>query len=51
MTLKGASAEHEGSPRPDRWGIDGELSALARRWSIDPGRDLAAATAVRSNDR
>jgi hypothetical protein len=23
MTLKGASAEHEGSPRPDRWGIDG----------------------------
>jgi aryl-alcohol dehydrogenase-like predicted oxidoreductase len=43
MTLKGASAEHEGSPRPDRWELDGELSAVARRWSIDPRRDLAAA--------
>jgi aryl-alcohol dehydrogenase-like predicted oxidoreductase len=43
MTLKGASAEHEGSPRPDRWELDGELSAVARRWSIDPRRDLGAA--------
>jgi len=40
MALKGASLEHEGSPLPDRWGIDPELSALAERWSIDPGRDL-----------
>jgi aryl-alcohol dehydrogenase-like predicted oxidoreductase len=50
MTLKGASAEHEGSPRPDRWEIDGELSAVARRWSIDPLRDLATAAAVGAND-
>jgi aryl-alcohol dehydrogenase-like predicted oxidoreductase len=42
MTLKGASAEHEGSPRPDRWEIDDELSAVARLWSIDPRRDLLA---------
>jgi aryl-alcohol dehydrogenase-like predicted oxidoreductase len=51
MTLKGASAEHEGTPRPDRWEIDDELSAVARRWSIDPRRDLAAATAVGANDK
>jgi Ser/Thr protein kinase RdoA (MazF antagonist) len=43
MTLKGASPEHEGSPRPDRWALDGELSAVARRWRIDPRRDLGAA--------
>jgi aryl-alcohol dehydrogenase-like predicted oxidoreductase len=42
MNLKGASAEHEGSARPDRWELDGELSAVARRWSIDPRRDLGA---------
>ena len=40
MTLKGASPEHEGSPRPDRWGLDGELQAVAARWDIDPERDL-----------
>jgi aryl-alcohol dehydrogenase-like predicted oxidoreductase len=45
MTLKGASAEHEGPPRPDRWELDGELAAVARRWSIDPRRDLGAAAA------
>jgi hypothetical protein len=49
--LKGASAEHEGTPRPDRWEIDDELSAVARRWSIDPRRDLAAAMAVGANDK
>jgi aryl-alcohol dehydrogenase-like predicted oxidoreductase len=43
MTLKGASAEHEGPSRPDRWGLDSELTAVARRWSIDPRRDLGAA--------
>jgi aryl-alcohol dehydrogenase-like predicted oxidoreductase len=40
MTLKGASPEHEGAPRPDRWGLDGELSAVAARWGIDPERAL-----------
>jgi aryl-alcohol dehydrogenase-like predicted oxidoreductase len=49
MNLKGASAEHEGPPRPDRWGLDGELEAVARRWSIDPRRDLGAAAAGPGN--
>jgi aryl-alcohol dehydrogenase-like predicted oxidoreductase len=40
MALKGASLEHEGSPRADRWSVDGELSTLASRWGIDPERDL-----------
>jgi aryl-alcohol dehydrogenase-like predicted oxidoreductase len=41
MALKGASAEHEGDPRPDRWPLDEHLRELAQRWDIDPGRDLA----------
>jgi aryl-alcohol dehydrogenase-like predicted oxidoreductase len=40
MALKGASLEHEGSPHPDRWMLDGELSSVAGRWGIDPARDL-----------
>jgi aryl-alcohol dehydrogenase-like predicted oxidoreductase len=36
MTLKGASPEHEGAPRPDRWALDEDLAQLARRWAIDP---------------
>ena len=40
MALKGASLEHEGPPRPDRWGLDRELSAVAGRWGIDPERQL-----------
>jgi aryl-alcohol dehydrogenase-like predicted oxidoreductase len=42
MTLKGASPEHEGPARPDRWAMDDELAALAHRWRIDPERDLLA---------
>jgi len=42
MALKGASVEHEGPPRADRWGLDADLAAVAARWGIDPGRDLAA---------
>jgi aryl-alcohol dehydrogenase-like predicted oxidoreductase len=41
MALKGANPAHEGPERPDRWGLDGELRALAGRWGIDPARDLA----------
>jgi aryl-alcohol dehydrogenase-like predicted oxidoreductase len=41
MTLKGASVEHEGPARPDRWGLDEELTAVAYRWGIDPSSDLA----------
>ncbi len=40
MALKGASLEHEGDPRADRWGIDEDLRAVGRRWQIDPERDL-----------
>jgi len=40
MALKGASPEHEGEPRPDRWALDAELAALAGRWGIDPRREL-----------
>jgi aryl-alcohol dehydrogenase-like predicted oxidoreductase len=42
MTLKGASVEHDGPGRADRWGLDEELSAVASRWGIEPARDLAA---------
>jgi aryl-alcohol dehydrogenase-like predicted oxidoreductase len=45
MALKGATPDHEGDPRPDRWPMDGELERLAQRWSIDPARDLRQATA------
>jgi aryl-alcohol dehydrogenase-like predicted oxidoreductase len=41
MTLKGASPEHSGGERPDRWAIDEHLADVARRWSIEPDRDLA----------
>ena len=42
MTLKGASLEHDGEPRADKWGVDDELSEVAGRWGIDPKRDLLA---------
>jgi hypothetical protein len=40
MALKGASLEHEGEPRADRWPLSEELRALADRWSIAPEREL-----------
>jgi aryl-alcohol dehydrogenase-like predicted oxidoreductase len=40
MTLKGASAEHEGEERPDRWPLTDDLAAVGTRWGIDPQRDL-----------
>ena len=40
MALKGASLEHEGEPRADRWELSEELQALAERWSIAPEREL-----------
>jgi aryl-alcohol dehydrogenase-like predicted oxidoreductase len=42
MTLKGASPDHEGEERPDRWPLSPELLEVAQRWGIEPGRDLAA---------
>jgi aryl-alcohol dehydrogenase-like predicted oxidoreductase len=41
MALKGASPEHEGGERPDRWPLDDDLIAVGGRWGIEPGRDLA----------
>jgi hypothetical protein len=40
MALKGASPDHEGAERPDRWPLTDELAELAERWRIDPERDL-----------
>jgi aryl-alcohol dehydrogenase-like predicted oxidoreductase len=40
MTLKGASPDHEGAERPDRWGMSNELEELATRWEISPEREL-----------
>jgi aryl-alcohol dehydrogenase-like predicted oxidoreductase len=42
MALKGASSEHDGPARADRWALDAELTSVAGRWGIDPERDLAA---------
>lgn len=42
MALKGASPEHEGAERPDRWALDEELAAVGERWGIDAERDLVA---------
>jgi hypothetical protein len=43
MALKGANPDHDGEERPDRWALDERLQAVARRWQIEPQRDLARA--------
>jgi aryl-alcohol dehydrogenase-like predicted oxidoreductase len=43
MALKGASPQHEGEERPDRWPLDEGLAEVGRRWGVDPERDLAGA--------
>ena len=40
MALKGASPDHEGTERPDRWVVSPELAAAGSEWGIDPERDL-----------
>src|ERR671911_358611 len=40
MLLKGATPDHEGEERPDRWALGPEHAELAARWGIDPERDL-----------
>jgi aryl-alcohol dehydrogenase-like predicted oxidoreductase len=42
MALKGASPEHEGEERPDRWALSEDLIAVGERWGIDPEGDLTA---------
>jgi aryl-alcohol dehydrogenase-like predicted oxidoreductase len=43
MALKGANPSHEGGERPDRWELDERLIHVARRWRIEPERDLVQA--------
>ena len=45
MALKGASPAHDGEERPDRWPMDQRLEYVARRWGIEPERDLVQAAA------
>jgi aryl-alcohol dehydrogenase-like predicted oxidoreductase len=40
MALKGANRSHAGAPQADVWGLTPELEEVARRWGIDPDRDL-----------
>jgi hypothetical protein len=40
MALKGATPDHSGEERPDRWGMSDHLAEVADRWRIEPGRDL-----------
>lgn len=47
MPLKGASPQHSGEERPDRWGLDRRLEDVAHRWGIEPERDLAEVAAHR----
>jgi aryl-alcohol dehydrogenase-like predicted oxidoreductase len=47
MLLKGATPDHEGDERPDRWAVDADKAELAARWGIDPDRDLRKADAAR----
>ena len=40
MLLKGATPDHEGEERPDRWPLEPRHAEIARRWGIEPERDL-----------
>jgi aryl-alcohol dehydrogenase-like predicted oxidoreductase len=46
MALKGASPDHSGEERPDRWPLSAELAELGRRWGLDPERDLRGTPAA-----
>jgi aryl-alcohol dehydrogenase-like predicted oxidoreductase len=45
MLLKGATPDHEGEARADRWPVGPEHEQVAARWGIDPERDLRKAVA------
>jgi hypothetical protein len=47
MALKGATPDHEGEARPDRWELDARLTGVAERWGIEPERELRQAGAER----
>jgi aryl-alcohol dehydrogenase-like predicted oxidoreductase len=46
MLLKGATPDHEGEDLPDRWAPAPEQIELARRWRIEPERDLRRTVSV-----
>jgi aryl-alcohol dehydrogenase-like predicted oxidoreductase len=46
MALKGATPDHSGEERPDRWPLSAELTEIAGRWEIDPERDLRQGAAA-----
>ena len=48
MALKGATPDHEGDERPDRWPVSAALAGTGERWGIDPDRDLTGAAPTRS---
>ena len=43
MALKGASPDHEGDERPDRWPLTPALAELGRQFGIEAERDLRQA--------
>ncbi len=43
MELKGGNPDFTGVPQADRWPLNPELETIARRWSIEPKRDLGYA--------
>jgi aryl-alcohol dehydrogenase-like predicted oxidoreductase len=51
MALKGASPEYVGDAVADGWELDDDLSALAARWQIEPGRDLVMHQPADGGDR
>jgi aryl-alcohol dehydrogenase-like predicted oxidoreductase len=40
MALKGATPAHLGAEKPDSWALHPRLEQVARRWRIEPERDL-----------
>ena len=46
MALKGASPQYTGAELPDRWTLDERLAEVARRWQIEPERDLTQRAAA-----
>ncbi len=40
MALKGAHPQHDGDERPDGWALTERHEDVARRWQIEPTRDL-----------
>lgn len=40
MDLKGGNPAHSGEALPDRWVLNAELLDVAKRWGVDPAKDL-----------